>query len=341
MGDGLQPTGDQQLTRLLRWSGRLLLGFMILLLVFIGLGVFYQIAGEARDRRSYPAPGQLVDVGGHRLHIYCLGEGSPTVILDAMADGMSVNWIRVQTRVAAVTRVCAYDRAGLGWSEPSPPPLDAIQAADDLQTLLTNAGIDGPYILAGHSHGSHVVRVFAYRNSTEVAGLVLVDPGILYRDPRFPPDLNTGAGETGRFLAIAPWLARVGLIRLSGQGRNLSQDLPPRQSEEYNAAYNTVRFWQTLLAQQQGWQDTTLQVQATDGLGDLPLVVLSANQPDNEIRRVWNEVNAGLALLSSRGVHQVVKGATHAGIVQNEPYAGQTSQAIIDLVKTVRGELSQ
>ena len=333
MGDGVQPAG---LRWLLRWSVRILLGLLILIMVFTGLGVLYQAAGEARDRRIYLPPGQLVNVGGHRLHIYCLGEGSPTVVLDAMADGMSVNWIRVQTRVAEVTRVCAYDRAGLGWSEPSPPPLDAIQAADDLRALLSNTGIEGPYLLTGHSYGSHVVRVFTARYPNQVVGLVLVDPGILYRDPRFPDELATEESEADRFLTMAPWLARVGLMRLSGQGIALSQDLPPRQRAEYNASYNTVRFWQAQHIQHLSWQDTTFQVKATDGLGNLPLIVLSAGQPDDEIRQIWNDVNAGLALLSSRGIHRVIEGATHTGLVQNELYAGQTSSAIIDLVEVVR-----
>jgi pimeloyl-ACP methyl ester carboxylesterase len=336
MGDDKRSANPPWLSRFWRWSGRLLLGLLLLLSVLIGLGRLYQVTAEARDRRNFPLPGQLVDVGGHRLHIFCQGEGSPTVILEAMADGISVNWSWVQPRLAQVTRVCTYDRAGLGWSEQSPPPHDAIQSADELHKLLSNAGISGPYILVGHSYGAHIVRVFFYRYPTEVVGMVLVDPGILYRDPRFPPELNIEARETGRFLALAPWLARVGLIRLSGQGGILAQDLPPRQREEYNAAYNTVRFWQTQRFQNLDWQDTTFQVQATDGLGDLPLLVLSPDQPDNEIRRVWNEVNAGLALLSSRGDHRVIQGATHTGITQDEQFAGETSQAIIDFIISIR-----
>jgi pimeloyl-ACP methyl ester carboxylesterase len=336
MGEDAQPASPPWRSRLLRWSGRLVLGFWVLLSVTLGLGILSQVTAEARDRRSYPPPGQQVDVGGHRLHIYCLGQGSPTVILDAMADGFSASWAWVQPRVAQFTRVCTYDRAGLGWREPSPPPYDAIQSADDLRQLLSNAGIAGPYILVGHSYGSHVARVYFHRYPTDLVGMVLVDPGILYRDPRFPPELDTEARETSRFLAMAPWLARVGLIRLSGQGEILARDLPPRPGEEYNAAYNAVRFWQTLHLQDLAWQDTTFQVQATDGLGNLPLLVLSPDQPEDDIRQVWNEVNVGLALLSSRGDHRVIQGATHTGIIQNELFAGETSQAIIDFIISLR-----
>lgn len=336
MNGDAQLASRSKVSRPLRWLERMLIGLVILFFILTGLGMLYQVIGEINDRRSYLPPGQLVDVGGHRLHIFCLGEGGPTVILDAMADGMSVNWIRVQTRVAAVTRVCAYDRAGLGWSDPADPPRDAFQAAEELQALLTNSALDGPYILVGHSYGSHVVRVFASRYPAGVAGVVLVDPGILYRDPRFPPVYRAEAESADRFLAIAPWLARVGLFRLIGRGSILAQDLPQQQREAYNAAYNSVRFWQALHLQHLGWQDTTLQVQTTDDLGDRPLLVLSANQPDEGIRQVWTKVNAGLALLSTRGVHRVISGATHAGIVQSDPYAAETSAAIIQVVRAAR-----
>lgn len=334
LGDTTQLDKPSWVSRLLRWSGRILFGLVILIMVLAYLGMFYQAAGEARDRRDYPPPGELIDVGGYRLHIYCIGEGAPTVILDSMADGWSVNWIRVQTRVAQVTRVCAYDRVGLGWSDPAPTqPRDALQGALELHALLSNAGVAGPYVLAGHSYGVHVVRVFASRYPDEVAGMVWVDPGILYSDPRFPPEYRLEQEATGRFLALAPWLARLGLFRLSGQGQLLAQDLPPQQTAEYRARYNTVHFWQALYDQFSYLPDTTLQVQATDVLGDLPLAVVSANQPDSKTRRVWIEANAGLALLSSRGDHRVVVGATHAGIVQDERYSNQTSEAILDVVR--------
>ena len=337
MGHSTSSSAPPLLSRLLRWSGYILFGLVILLMVLVYLGMFYQAVGEAQDRREYPPPGQLVDVGGYQLHIFCTGEGSPTVILDAMADGMSVNWVRVQTHVAGVTRVCSYDRVGLGWSDSAPTqPRDALQGAEELHALLQNGGIPGPYVLVGHSYGAHVVRVFADKYSEEVVGIALVDPGILFRDPRFPPEYSAEQETTRRFLTVAPWLARLGLIRLSGQGQFRVQDLPAQQRAEYRAAYNTVHFWQALYDQFAYLPDTTLQVQATENLGDLPLVVLSASRPDDETRLAWNDMNAGLALLSSRGVHRVVNGATHAGIVQDEKYARETSAAIIQVVQDAR-----
>ena len=139
------------------------------------IGAIYQAFGTEIYRRIYPPPGELVDVGGHSLHINCVGEGSPTVILESGSGANSVDWANIQPEVANTTRVCAYDRAGSGWSEPSPEPRDPQQIAGELHTLLGNAGIDGPYVLVGHSFGGLYVRMYAELYPNEVEGMVLVD----------------------------------------------------------------------------------------------------------------------------------------------------------------------
>jgi pimeloyl-ACP methyl ester carboxylesterase len=117
----------------------------------------------------------MVDVGGHRLHINCTGTGSPTVVIDAGLGDWSTSWGFVQPEVAKVTRVCTYDRAGMGWSEPGPLPRVASQFAKELHALLHNAKIPGPYILVGHSLGGLPVRMFTHDYPSEVAGVVLID----------------------------------------------------------------------------------------------------------------------------------------------------------------------
>jgi pimeloyl-ACP methyl ester carboxylesterase len=121
-------------------------------------GMGYQFAGMLIDRSHYPPPGQMIDVGGHRLHLYCTGTGSPTVVLEAAAPGWSLYWSLVQPDVAKVTKVCAYDRAGLGWSERGPLPRTGQRMARELHQLLTRAGISGPYVFVGHSLGGFVAR---------------------------------------------------------------------------------------------------------------------------------------------------------------------------------------
>lgn len=142
-------------------------------------------------------PGRLVDVGGYRLHIFCLGHGEPTVILESGLGGFSLDWIYVQTLLERETRVCAYDRAGYGWSDPGPAPRDSSQIARELSRLLTNAGIAPPYILVGHSFGGFNVETFAKRHPHAVAGLVLVDashPDQALRLPELPSRAGRGSG---------------------------------------------------------------------------------------------------------------------------------------------------
>jgi pimeloyl-ACP methyl ester carboxylesterase len=156
-------------------SGRRLLYPVIAFLALASVGGGYQTLGEAADAKAYPRPGQLIDVGGHRLHLNCTGSGSPTVVLEAGGGEMSSNLGWITPAVARNSRVCVYDRAGRGWSEPADTPQDGTQIAADLHTLLQRGNVPGPYVLAGHSFGGLYVLTYADRYPGEVAGMVLVD----------------------------------------------------------------------------------------------------------------------------------------------------------------------
>src|SRR4028119_2508178 len=152
-----------------------LLRLAVALLALAVAGAIYQAIVTELAERAYPPPGQMIDVGGHRLHINCAGRGGPTVVLDAGSGGSSAQWVRVQREVSGTTRVCAYDRAGMGWSEMGPDPRDAKQITGELHTLLGKAGIEGPYVLVGHSFGGMYMQTYAARYPDEVAGVGLVD----------------------------------------------------------------------------------------------------------------------------------------------------------------------
>jgi len=123
-------------------------------LLLLGLaGAVSQAVATSRDRRAYTPPGEMIKVAGHRLHLYCTGHGSPTVILEAGNLGMSAHRVWIQQEVARITQVCSYDRAGIGWSEAAPGSHDARQISTQLHGLLTGAGEMGPYVLVGHSYG--------------------------------------------------------------------------------------------------------------------------------------------------------------------------------------------
>ena len=181
--------GTQPRRGLGAWVRRGLVWMIVGLLALAVIGAVYQAVATEMDQRAYPPPGEMVDVGGYRLHINCVGQGSPTVILESGLGNMSVDWANVQPEVAKTTRVCAYDRAGTGWSEPGPEPRDPQQIAHELHTLLGNAGIDGPYVLVGQSFGGLYVRMYAARYPKEVEGMVLVDASHPDMWTRLPPEV--------------------------------------------------------------------------------------------------------------------------------------------------------
>ena len=240
-------------------------------------GAIYQrVATKIDQRKLGPAPGKMVSVGNHKLHISCMGQGSPTVILESGAPATSIEWSAwVQPEVAKVTRVCAYDRAGLGWSEAGPGPRGAEQITSELHTLLQNAGIEGPYVLVGHSVGGHHVRVYADRYPDEVAGMVLVDA-------THPEQFERILGmESGRKMLnvmskVGPILAATGVLRLSGMFPS-SSDLPPLQREQAeNLTYQTPHLM-AAFKEYSVLPEVMEQARSTQGLGDKPLAVVSAS----------------------------------------------------------------
>src|SRR6516225_6908336 len=147
-----------------------------LILASWGFGLFSAAParGEA-DLADIAPPGRLIDVDGHARHLACTGTGAPTVMLEEGSGGGALNWIWIQRKVAATTRVCSYDRPGYGWSDPSDTPRDADTVARELAALLAAAGENGPFIAVGHSLGGAYMRMFAAQQQGNVVGLVLVD----------------------------------------------------------------------------------------------------------------------------------------------------------------------
>jgi len=179
------------------------------------LGMLYQMLGTRRDARVYPPPGQLVDVGGHRLHIHQSGSGNgPTIVLEAGLMSTVLSWSGIEHELARSFRVVSYDRAGLGWSDLGPMPRTADRIVSELHVLLERAEIPPPYLLAGHSFGGLTVPLFAARYPEEVAGVVLVDPVVPAEwNPPSPHDLKLTRIGT-QVCRRAALLARLGVIRL-------------------------------------------------------------------------------------------------------------------------------
>ncbi len=312
------------------WLGRGLLAAGILLLGVALVSAGFEAAAARTDRRAYSPPGQLVDVGGYRLHIQCLGEGSPTVILESGAGEASPMWGWIQPQLAASTRVCAYDRAGFGWSENGPRPRDAQQIVNELHLLLQNAGVQPPYLLAGHSLGGELMRLYAGEHPDQVAGLVLIDSSHPEQMARMPGIQEESA--QGRLLTRAGALtAPFGLMRLYWSDGGPNPDLPPQASDAMQAFFSTARPYQTMLDEDRARRQLDSQVAAVETLGALPLTVLS--QDTSGERMVLQEE---LSRLSSQSKWRVVEGASHVGLLTDPEYASQTGAAIQALVEEIR-----
>lgn len=336
----MASTATRPVHPILRWIGLLLLVLVALILATLALGAGYQAWATVRDRRAYPPPGRLVDVGGHSLHIFCQGTGSPTVVLDALGDGTSVMWAHVQPLVAEQTRVCAYDRAGRGWSEPGPLPRDGATIAAELHALL-QASEPGPYVMVGHSFGALIARLYADAYPDEVAGVVLVDGGTpAIRSDRFPPEAHAQFASEAQFMRMAPWLARFSLFRWVG---NPPPPLPREQQAIAAAHYGSTALWTSLRDEAAALPQTDAQVNATGDLGDRLLGIilgtgawLTLGAPMDEARRVFNELHGELQTLSSNSALWVIDGAGHAPLVTDPIYAEQTAAAIRAVVEAAR-----
>ena len=300
-----------------------------------GLGAAAQSLATRRDARRYPAPGVLVDVGGCRLHLNIQGEGEgPAVVLEAGMGSFSSNWYWVQSELARTMRVVSYDRAGLGWSERGHRPRDAATLARELHTALHAAGVDGPYVLAGHSFGGLPIRAFAGLFPDETAGLVLVDashPDQWVRWPVRRADRMIATSQ--RATAV---LARIGLLRVVDLSRPLSLGLPERQVAELRARSALPEASAVEAQQMDAWPESRTQLPAS--LGNLPLVVLGvSDQPRGAA--TLTELQSELASLSTNSARRIVQGTTHEALVAQREHAMVVADAIRAVVAGEPGRI--
>jgi pimeloyl-ACP methyl ester carboxylesterase len=293
------------------------------------VGGGYQTIRESMDRRVYPAPGQLVDVGGHLLHLSCSGSGAPTVVLEAGLGEPGATWGWISPAIAADTRVCVYDRAGRGWSDSAPSRQDGVAVATDLHTLLTRGRVPSPYVLVGHSTGAQYVRIFAGRYPEQVAGMVLLDgqpAEALEGLPDFPAFYN----RFRRISALLPSLARLGTARLVFHSGFTSLPAEVRQMQRFS--HSSARLFVSLRDEFAGLPTSLAQARSFQSLGDRPLVVVTASK---DAMRGWFPLQDGLATLSTNSSHRVVA-HTHEELVSDQGPAQVSIQAIRDVVHAVR-----
>ena len=315
--------------RLRSRGARWLLYPVLAVLMVASVGGGYQTVRQSIDTRAYPMPGQLVDVGGHRMHLHCTGSGSPTVILEPGQGGASSDSGWVAPAVARDSTVCVYDRAGRGWSDPADGPQDAAQIAADLHTLLERAEVPGPYILAGHSFGGLYVQTFAATYPDKVAGLVLLDSTAPKPGPALPPRTDSYS-ILGRISAVFSAVAHLGAGQLLG-GSN--DTLPPPYGGESRANASTAPYLASWIEEFVAANTSMQQAAALTSLDGKPLVVVTA---DTGNAAGWEQAQDRMAALSTNSSHRVAKDTTHASLLYDETDAAQASQAVHDVIESVR-----
>ncbi|MEQ8954353.1 MAG: alpha/beta hydrolase [Gammaproteobacteria bacterium] len=317
------------------------------MLVLIG-GRSYQLVAENRDRDRFPPPGQMIDVDGTAMHMHCTGEGSPTVVFEQGLGSLNEPWQDIFDATLATTRICYYDRLGMGYSEPLNRLVYAPEVAQRLNKLLMANGEVGDIILVGWSAGGVYIREYYRQFPDHVNGLLLVDSSHEQKGYRLPQPESSSAGID--LMRVASYLQPFGILRLSGlveeraRPPNVSRELGDRLVAHRNTSYAIRTSYQN----SESFRADINQPEPPEGLGNLPLVVLSQGIPVEELvpdgtaselefrresRHVWNKLQAELAGLSSNSRHIVATESGHA------IHAGQPElliQAIRDLVATAR-----
>jgi len=306
----------------LKWMKRLALVAAAILFLALLMGFVYEQWSRRSADRAFPPPGTLVEVDGKLSHLYCSGEGSPTVILEAgINEGGSQTWEMVRPAIAPLSRVCAYDQAGIMWSEHRARPRDAEHIVEDLHDLLEVAGESPPYVMVGHSLGGLMIRVFADHFSDEVVGFVFVDSSHPEQNKRFPPDVLDIMAFPSPLLLRA--ISAFGVLRLeppaspSGLRKEIGEAIRSHLPQSMTGITDIIEAMDNIF----------VQAQHTGPFGDLPTVVLTAGQfleqlpyqidsaTTARLKDVWSDIwprlQAELTELSTNTDWRVIEGASH------------------------------
>ncbi len=289
-------------------------------------------ADEAPPWSLYARPQRLVPLpDGRRINLICLGEGSPVVIFESGLGDPGAYWGLVQPQTARTTRTCAYDRAGLGFSDEGPAPRDAAAVAADLSAMLEGSGLKGPYVLVGHSLGSFFVRLFADLHPDQVAGMVLVDPSVEFQTQRSQAVVTsshaTPPQDPSEWARKCVAAAQAGELKPGAAAYKectpgAPPGLPPDLVAAFMAPYAAAPRFRTIESERESMDLGSAQLDAhRRSYGAIPLIVLTAGQRPKQpgetveerqaLLRLWIQMHDELAALSSRGENRMVKESGH------------------------------
>ena len=300
-----------------KWIKRLAIGAAAILLLALLTGLTYEQWSRQSVAKAFPPPGTLVEVNGKFSHLQCSGEGSPTIILEAGLDNAgSQVWETIRPALDQLSRVCAYDRAGIMWSDRRERPRDAEKIVEELHDLLAVAAEPPPYVMVGHSLGGPLIRVFAHRFRDEVVGLIFVDSSHPEQNERLPPEF-LAAREVP--LSLLRGITAFGIMRLNSPAPSSAL---PEEVGQATIGY-LPQSMEGVTDEMEAMDSIFEQAQHTGPFGDLPTVVLTAGKlPDQlppwidednavKMQRVWAELQDELVELSTNTDHRVIADASH------------------------------
>ena len=329
-----------------RWVKRIFWIFIALLIVAAAIGAIYEATAEHRDRQRFAQVGRSVSLGAFSLNINCTGSGKRTVILESGLGIPAVGWQLVQPRIAQFARVCSYDRAGYGWSDPGPFPRTSREIALELHALLQKDRIAPPYILVGHSFGGFTVRLFNQLYPAEVSGAVLVDSSHEDQVQSMGPEMREAIAKDLRQLrrmqSVMGFLIDFGIARSFARMNRDASPLPADLQDEMTYLQLSRKYTDAIVSEESSFEESAAEVRGSPGFGDKPLIVLTAGAPladpgvsqqeTDSFFAVWvGELQPRLARLSTRG-RQIVLLNSHHLIPFEQP------QAIVDAVQDVIGQ---
>jgi pimeloyl-ACP methyl ester carboxylesterase len=312
-------------------GGRRLFTPVVVVLALASLGAAYEDIAAVHDQHAFPASGRMLEVDGHRLHLDCRGQGGPTVVLFNGLGEVTSTWAWITRDVTRTGRVCAFDRAGQGWSEDAARPQDGVAVAHDLHTVLAAAGEHGPYVLVGHSTGGTFALTYAARYPDQVAGMVLLDsssPEQFTRMPAYPGQYAV----IRRVYALLPTLYRFGLGRAGGAA--VPSHLPAEAADQVRALTSSAHGARNMRDDASVLHQVFAQAQALTTLDGRPLAVVTASG-SLEDTVGWAAAQDVLVALSDDHLHSVVE-SSHVGILEDPAPATEAVRAVTWVVDDVR-----
>jgi pimeloyl-ACP methyl ester carboxylesterase len=317
-----------------KWAVRGLQGGATAFGILSGGGILVHALMSRAEKRRFTPPGRMLEIKGHSMHILAAGSGGPTVVLESSASGYSGTWEWVLRAVAMKTRVVAYDRAGLGYSERAAGRRDAASIAQELDELLAKAGEAPPYVLAGHSLGALLVMKYADLYPQKTAGLVLIDP--------FHPDQVSRNAELRKLTAnartmfhLASAASHLGIMRLTDAISNMTEGLSEDETARAKSFLVSARHLKASARELGAWKRTSDQTRSVH-FGDVPLLILSADQPQLSWVKEFEALHHEMVRLSDQSAHRIVHGAEHLNIVTRPEHAANVAEAILEVVEYLR-----